>query len=63
MTMMCPLDRIRMYYLFICLSTVCENRRSDSVSIGDVYLRGDMYGSEREKVLWSKRQSIKCVAR
>ena len=54
MTIMCLLDQIRMDYLFICLSAVCENRKSGSVSTGGAYLRVDMYGSEREEVLWSK---------
>ena len=48
MTMMCLLDWIRMDYLFICLSIICENKISDSVTTGDAYLRNDMNGSEGE---------------
>ena len=54
MIMMCPLDQIGIDYLFICLSTICENRGDNSVSTGGAYLMGDMYGSEREMGLWNK---------
>ena len=48
MTMMCLLNWIGPTYLFIHVSTMQVEKKSGSVTTGDVYLRSDMNGSERE---------------
>ena len=50
MAMMCPF-----YYLFIHVSTVCDEKKNGSVMIGGIYLRSGMNGSEWKVGLWGKR--------
>ena len=63
MTMMCPLSQIRPNYLFIHVSTMCDEKRNGSVRIGGVYLRSDMSVNEWEMGLWGERPVALYAAR
>ena len=55
MTMVCPSGRIRPDYLFICISTACDGKKSGYLRIDDVYLRSDTSGNEWVMGLWGER--------
>ena len=46
MTTVCPSDRIGPNYLFIYVSTVCDEKKSGCLRIDGVYLKGDTSGNE-----------------
>ena len=47
MTTVCPSDRIRPNYLFIYVSTTCDEKKNGCLRIDGVYLKGDMGMNER----------------
>ena len=55
MTMMCPLNWIRLNYLFIHVSTACDEKKSGSLRINGVYSRSDMSRNKWEMGLWGER--------
>ena len=55
MTMVCPLNWIRPNYLFIHVSTTCDEKKSGSLRINGVYLRSDMNRNEWEMGLWGEQ--------
>ena len=46
MTMVCPSNRIRPNYLFIHVSTACDEKKSGCLRIDGIYIKGDMSGNE-----------------
>ena len=63
MTMMCPLNQIRPNYLFIHVSTACDEKKNGSVRISGVYLRSGMGVNEWEIGLWGEQPVALYAAR
>ena len=55
MTMVCLLNRIRPNYLFIYVSTTCDEKKSGYLRINGIYLRSDMSRNEWEMGLWGEQ--------